>query len=95
LALTGLYNRFGVSSDTAKIVTISALKRDGLDIDVTASDLGNLFNRSGAITENTANSFDSASKSEKILNGYIVDNDTGLPTSSPTNEDEWQSNLIS
>ena len=95
LDLKGLYNRFGVNDNQSKIVMISSLKRDGLKVDISATDLGNLFNRSGAITENSANSFEDASLSEKILNGYIVDNDTELPSTAPTSADEWGTNLIS
>lgn len=92
--LNRLYSRFGASANNSKIGIISKISRKGDSTEVGFSDLGNIFNRVANITDSNANDFTAASDNEKILNGYIVDNDTELPDSSPTSDDEWNTNLI-
>jgi len=86
-----MYSRFGSASDQSKIGIISSIKKNGDKVDVSVSDLGNLFNRVAAISPNTASDFSSATASELVLNGFIVDNDTGVPGAT---EDELECNLI-
>lgn len=76
-----LYKRFGQKSKQ-KIVLISGVTRTGKDTTLETIDLGNIFNRVGAITENTNVAFTSATDDEKIFAGYIVDNSTALPDNS-------------
>lgn len=67
-----LYERFG-SSDKIKVSAIQAIKKTAGSVNVEIEDLGNAFARSSAITENTAESYTSASSTEKSKNGYITD----------------------
>ncbi len=94
IGLDRLYKRFGVPNSQKKIGIISRISRRGDSTEVDFSDLGNIFNRVGTVTPNTASDFTTASDTEKILNGYIVDNNTELPDSNPSNDDEWHTNLI-
>jgi hypothetical protein len=90
-SLDKLYKRYGTSSDKSKIGIISSISKNGDTLSLKISDLGNIFNRTGAITLDTALDFGVADSDELILNGYIVDNDTGLPG---LTEDETETNLI-
>lgn len=91
LKLDRLYKRFG-SNDRQKVVTVNSIRRNGNNATLELTDLGNAFNRVPAITENTANDFTSALDNEKILNGYIVDNDLEVPDT--TSDVELFSQLI-
>jgi hypothetical protein len=94
LGLDRLYKRFGVADSQRKIGIISRISRKSDGTDVQLTDLGNIFKRVLTVSPDDGNDFTSASDKEKIFNGYIVDNDTELPDSSPTTDDEWQTNLI-
>ena len=86
-----MYNRFGSNDDYGKVVIVSATKKNGENVQLTTTDLGNWFNRVGAIASNDALDYDQANNSEKILNGYIVDNSTSLADNT---EDSSNTNLI-
>jgi hypothetical protein len=92
LRLEKLYSRFGSPDDLAKIGIISSIKRSGLNVDLELTDLGNLFNRTAAITNSISADFTAADANDKIISGYIVDNDTELPDNN--SESEWSTNLI-
>ncbi len=89
-----LYKRFGTGNSNRKIGIISKISRGGQDTSVGFTDLGNIFNRVANIADTTANDFTASGEDERILIGYIVDNDTELPNSSPSTDDEWNTNLI-
>ncbi len=86
-----LYKRFGQKS-RQKIGVITSVSRSGEDIVFKINDLGNIFNRTGNITANTADIFTSADDDAKLFNGYIVDNSTALPDN--TSEEAKGINLI-
>jgi hypothetical protein len=75
-----LYKRFS-NRDRKKICKINSISKNVYGTSVELSDVGNLFNRVMSITENSASIFTSALDSEKIKNGFIVDNSNGLPDS--------------
>lgn len=89
-----LFQRLGGSASRKKIGIISKIKRSGETVEVDFTDLSGIFNRVGTIAPDSANAFTSATDTEKILNGYIVDDSTELPNSSATTDDEWGINLI-
>lgn len=72
-----IFKRFG-NADKRKIGIVSKVSNDGLNVNLEINDLGNTFNRVGAITPSSANEFTSASSDEKIKNGFIVDTTTEL-----------------
>jgi len=94
IGLTRMFDRFGGSSENKKIGIISKISRGATETTVTFSDLSNQFNRVGAIADDSALDFTSAPESEKIFNGYIVDDDTELPDEAATSDDQWNTNLI-
>lgn len=69
-----MYERLG-STLNRKFGVIEKLTKSGDGVSIVAEDLGNALSRAGTITANTANSFDTASDNEKIVNGYITSND--------------------
>lgn len=94
LGFDRLYHRFGGPSVRKKIGIISKMKRSGQNTQLTLTDLSGMFNRVGAIAPDDANDFASATDTEKLFNSYIVDDDTELPDSSATTDDESGVNLI-
>ena len=91
LNLDRLYKRFG-NKDRRKIGIVNKVSKNGLETTIQLSDMGNVFNRVASITANDANSFTSASDSEKIIYNFIVDNSTETPSTS--SDDELYNNLI-
>ena len=88
-----LYKRKGDFGSRKKVGVISSIAKrsDGVELEV--SDLGNIFNRAANIADDSSADFTSAPESEKIFNGYIVDDDLEIPDI--TSEAEWSVNLIS
>lgn len=91
LSLDRLYQRFG-STSKKKIGIVSKISRSAESTEVRYTDLSGIFNRVGTIAPDTANDFSSATDNDKILNGYVVDDSTELPSSST--DDEASTNLI-
>lgn len=89
--LDRIYKRFG-GSDRRKIGFINSIKKGTTDTEIVVNDFGNIFNRIGTITPNDADDFTSASNSDIVKNGYIVDNDLEVPDAS--SETELFTNLI-
>jgi hypothetical protein len=77
-----LYERFGNISDRVKLAGVSGIQRDFASSSVELDDVGNSFNRTSTITENTANPWSSATVEDKQLNGYITDNN-GMISNDP------------
>jgi len=86
-----LYKRFGTADNNKKICIVNSLERNGLDTKLGCSDLGNQWNRVARVTSDTADNFSSAVSDQKLINGYVVDDDTELPGST---EEEWATNII-
>jgi hypothetical protein len=91
LDLDRLYKRLG-NRDRLKIGVINSITRDATTTSITFVDMGNSYNRIGAIASNTAAVYTGASADEKIKSSYIVDDDTSLPDNS--NDKEIYINLI-
>lgn len=81
LSLDRLYKRYG-NRDRRKIAMISSIKKSGEDTDLSLNDLGNIFNRIPAVADNSSSDFTSADNDEKIINGYVLDNDLEIPDTS-------------
>lgn len=81
LKLDRLFARYS-SSDKRRIGIVTGIKRSQTQVEVTLSDLGNIFNRVPSIAPNTANDWASASDDEKLQFGYILDNNTYTPDTS-------------
>jgi len=94
ISLDRLFFRFGATSARKKIGIITKIVKSGANTDVVFTDLANIFNRVGTIADDTSLDFTSADDSEKIKNGYIVDDGSELPDSAATTDDEWGSNII-
>lgn len=86
-----IYARFGSIStgDRRKVGIVSGVDKTQDTVSIKVDDLGNIYNRVAAITDNGAVEF-SASGTEKIVNGYITDNDDLIDDS----QDTYRINLI-
>lgn len=93
LNLDRLYQRYG-STIRKKIGIVSKIRRSGQNVDVDFTDLSGIFARVGTIGEDTSSDFSSASETEKMITGYVVDYSTELPDSSATTDDEFGINLV-
>jgi hypothetical protein len=91
LSLDRLFRRFGGGSKK-KYAMITGVKRSQYDVEVTLSDLGNVYNRVPSIAPNTAPSYSSASEDDKIQWGYICDNDSLTPDAN--SEENLLNNVI-
>jgi hypothetical protein len=91
LSFDRLYKRFG-GRNRKKIAIISKIVKDGKNCSVEMNDLGNIWNRTGAVALDTADDFTSAQDNEKLTNAYIVDDDLEVPDI--TSEQELGQNLI-
>lgn len=76
-----LYERFG-STQKEKIGAIQSLKKSSSEVELEIEDLGNAFNRSYTLTEDTAPEFSLATDDQKAVNGFITD-DSGLIDNDP------------
>lgn len=85
-----LYNRLG-GATRLKVVMVVGKQVDGNRVILELSDLGNTFNASSFITPNDAVSYDAASEDDKLIYGYITDNQ-GIVDN---NENTANTNLIS
>ncbi len=78
LNLDRLFARFG-QGDKRRIGIITGIKRSQYDTELVLSDLGNVFNRVPSIAANTTPNYSTASDDDKLLYGFIVDNNTRTP----------------
>ena len=92
LDLDRLYQRFGDVETRRKVGIISKVAKNGTNVEIEITDLGNMFNRVCNITANSAPVFGSATQDEKMLNGYIVHSTLEVPDA--TSEKEWGTQLI-
>jgi len=70
-----LYSRYG-GLDQRKLGTVTGVKRDGYNTELSVADLGNIYNRVPSIAPTSTLDYASASDDDKIKWGYIVDADT-------------------
>lgn len=67
-----LYSRFG-SSDKARIGAVLSITKGIGKISLLVNDLGNAFSRVARISADDALEYDSAASTERVINGYITD----------------------
>lgn len=91
LNLTRLFKRFG-GANRLKIGIVNSVSKDGINTQVRFNDLGNVFNRVGAIAPDDAPDYLDASDDAIAKWCYIVDNKTETPDN--TSELELGNNLI-
>lgn len=73
-----LYKRFG-GKNRMKIGIVSKVTKNGTDTSIEFNDIGNTFNRVMSIADDSSNDFTSATDSEKIVNGYVLDDTLTVP----------------
>lgn len=86
-----LYRRYGDSSFRKKAMLVIGKTLTGERTTLQLSDLGNTFNTSGFITPNDAPDYSTATSDQKLIHGYITDNQ-GI---TDNDEDSAGVNLIS
>lgn len=91
LKLDRMYRRYG-GRDRLKIGTVTGVKKNGTDVEVEFTDLGNIFNRVPSISPAGSPSYSGADRDQVARYGYILDNDTLTPDN--TSEGELGNNLI-
>lgn len=69
-----MYRRFGSDTFKKKVMLVAGKTLTGERTELILSDLGNTYNRSSFITPNSAPDWSSATDEEKLLYGYITDN---------------------
>lgn len=69
-----MYKRLGSENVRKKVVLVTGKTVTGESIDFEMSDLGNTFNTSSYITPNDAPEYSLASDNEKLIYGFITDN---------------------
>jgi len=69
-----LYKRFGDSTYRKKVMLIIGKTVNGERTELILSDLGNTFNTSSYITPNDAPEYNLATEDQKLIYGYITDN---------------------
>jgi len=80
-----LYKRFG-NRDRKKIGLINKITKNGERVSVEINDLGNIFTRSANIADDSSSDFSAASDDEKIVSGYVVDDDLEIPDAASDRE---------
>jgi len=69
-----LYKRFGDSTSRKKLATVIGKKITGEKTVLELTDFGNVFNRTCYITDNSAPDYSASSEEEKLIYGYITEN---------------------
>jgi len=69
-----MYKRFGDTETRKKLMLVIGKTVTGEGTEFELSDLGNTFNTSSYITENTADEYTLADENARLVNGYITDN---------------------
>lgn len=78
LELDRLFKRYG-GKDSRKISIVTGIKKNGMDVDVEMTDLGNIFNRVPSIAPEGLPSYLDANREDSLKYGFILDNDTLTP----------------
>ena len=86
-----MYSRFGSISDGKKLYIVNSITRDGASTDLGCSDMGNTLSRTARITDNSALDYSSATSENILINSYIVEDGTELPS---LDELAWGDNII-
>lgn len=90
LDFVDIFGRYGDKKDKVKKGVITSIDKDGEVINITASDLGGLYERCKTITDSSSPEYTAASINDKRFDCYITDND-GLINGK---EDTYDTNLI-
>lgn len=91
LDLDRLYTRFGDDGSRQKLCSVVGKNQDGSSVKLFLSDLGNTYNTSAFITEDTHPDFSSSDSDDKIIGGYITSS-VGIVDDDETTD---KTNLIS
>lgn len=86
-----LFKRYG-GNDKKKIAIVTGIKKNGLDVDVEMTDLGNIFNRVPSIAPNTTPAYSSSTRDDSVKYGFILDNETLTPDT--TSETDLGNNRV-
>lgn len=78
LKLDRLFKRFGANGKI-KIGLVNMISKDSTSVEISANDLGNIYNRVGSIAPNTASDYATATEEEISRYSYIVDNNNETP----------------
>jgi hypothetical protein len=73
-----LFKRYG-GADNKKIGIVTGVKKNGLDVTIEMTDLGNIYNRVPSVAPNTTTSYSTATRDDSVKYGFILDNDTLTP----------------
>jgi len=84
LQLDRLFSRYG-GLDQRKLGTVTGVKRNGYDTELSVVDLGNIYNRVPSLAPIDTPDYSLAISDDKIKWGFILDNDT--LTADPTSEE--------
>lgn len=85
------FNRFinqPSTGDTPRVFFVTGIKKDSNKIQLTLNDLGNLYNRSGVISDNSAAIYSASTSDDRRFSSYITDENgiiTGTDNSKGTN----------
>lgn len=91
LNLDRLYTRYA-GNDRRKIGSVTGVKKDEFNTELSVTDLGNIFNRVPSIAPNETEVYTNSDSDDRIRWGYILDNDTLTPD--VTSEDALGSGVI-
>jgi hypothetical protein len=69
-----MYKRYGDEETRKKVMLVIGKTVTGEGTEFELSDLGNTFNTSSYITDNLANEYILSDENERLINGYITDN---------------------
>jgi hypothetical protein len=86
-----LFRRYG-GKDNKKIAIVTGVKKDGFNVDVEMTDLGNIFNRVPSIAPTGSPSYATSTRDDAVRYGFIIDNDTLTPDN--TSETDLGNNRI-
>jgi hypothetical protein len=75
LQLDRLYSRYG-GLDQRKLGTVTGVKRDGYNTELSVADLGNIYNRVPSIAPSGTLDYANSDADDKIKWGYLLDSDT-------------------
>jgi hypothetical protein len=78
IELERLFKRYS-GRDAKKIAIITGTKKNGTDIEINMTDMGNIFNRIACIAPSDLSYYDQATRDEAVRYAFILDNQTLTP----------------
>jgi len=68
-----LFERFGTSNDLSKIGVVVSVKKDGLSVDFSLTDLSSMFNKVCSIASNSSVIYANSNANGRAVKGYLTD----------------------